>query len=49
MKRENHKRERYSLTGFVLVENVGGCVEFERKERLDRRNACKQSNVPHNA
>jgi len=41
MKRDERKREQYSLTGFVLVYNASGPVEFERKERLDRRNACK--------
>ena len=32
MKRDERKRERYSMTGFILVYNAGGPVEFERKE-----------------
>ena len=32
MKRDDKKRERYSLTGCILVYNARGPVEFEIKE-----------------
>jgi len=35
MKGDERKRERYSMTGFILVCNAGGPVEFERKEKRD--------------
>lgn len=36
MKLDDRKRERYSLTGCILVYNARGPVEFEVKEKLVR-------------